>query len=98
VPSIAVLRGTILGVTEFTTYFLPALAIPPGKPTPPVPEKLCGLPMDAQFDAVLYLGDPTAITMSRMSGTRCADAEYIQMRLQLLALMPARSRRFNEIA
>ena len=89
VPSIAVLRGTTLGVTEFTTYFLPASAIQPGKPMPPVPEKLKGLHMENQFDAVLYLGDPAAITMSRMSATRCADAAFMQMRLQRLALMPA---------
>jgi hypothetical protein len=89
VPTIALLRGTTLGLTEFTTYFLPAAAIPPGKPRPPVPEKLQGLRMEDQFDAVLYLGDPAAITMSRMSATRCADASYMQMRLQRLALMPA---------
>jgi hypothetical protein len=89
VPSIAMLRGTVLGATEFATFFLPAMAPQPGKPMPPVPEKLRGLRMEDQFDAVLYLGDPAAITMSQMSPARCTDAAYMQMRLQRLALMPA---------
>ena len=44
--------------------------------------------MQEQFDAWLYLGDPSTITMSRLSGELCADEDYIAMRLGRIALMP----------
>jgi hypothetical protein len=40
------------------------------------------------FDAVLYLGPPSEITMARMAPTRCRDSRYVEMRLRRLALLP----------
>jgi erythromycin esterase-like protein len=41
-----------------------------------------------QFDAVLYLGPPTGITISRISPVLCADAAYMEMRFRRMALVP----------
>lgn len=43
--------------------------------------------MEEQFDAVLYLGPVSSITMSEVSAALCADAEYTKMRLARLALL-----------
>lgn len=37
------------------------------------------------FDAVLYLGFPSAMTVSRLRPSLCSDAAYIQMRRQRMA-------------
>lgn len=79
VPSIAILGDTVLGAAAFTSYF------PFG---PKIPERWRGLPMRDQFDAVLYLGDPSAIAMSVVPAARCADSSYVAMRLRRLALVP----------
>jgi len=44
--------------------------------------------MQDQFDAVLYLGPPSKMTMSHLSPALCADPEYLRMRLRRLALVP----------
>jgi len=45
--------------------------------------------MQDQFDAVLYLGPPSSITIRRseIAPSLCADAAYMKMRLSRLALM-----------
>jgi hypothetical protein len=40
------------------------------------------------FDAVLYLGPPSEITMAQMAPGRCRDSRYVEMRLRRLALLP----------
>jgi hypothetical protein len=42
--------------------------------------------MEEQFDAILYLGPPSAITISPLSPALCADAEYMKMRLARIAM------------
>jgi hypothetical protein len=44
--------------------------------------------MEEQFDAVLYLGPPSSITMSEISAAQCADVNYRKMRVARLALGP----------
>jgi hypothetical protein len=44
-----------------------------------------------QFDALLYLGPPSAMTQARLSDAQCRDRSYLQMRLGRLALLPAPS-------
>ena len=44
--------------------------------------------MQDLFDAVLYLGPPSAMTMSRLSPRLCSDRGYMEMRLGRLALLP----------
>jgi len=60
------------------------------KPFMPPPKK--GEParraarMDEEFDAVLYLGPVSAITLAPLSPTRCADVAFMEMRLARMAL------------
>jgi hypothetical protein len=42
--------------------------------------------MQEQFDAILYMGTPASITQNKLSPALCADAEYMQMRLQRMSL------------
>jgi hypothetical protein len=44
--------------------------------------------MEDQFDAVLYLGPPSKMTMSQLPSSLCTDPEYMKMRLGRLALVP----------
>ena len=41
-----------------------------------------------QFDAVLYLGPPGEMTLSKLSPALCDDHTYLEMRLARLALIP----------
>jgi hypothetical protein len=90
VPSIAMLPGTVLGAANVTAYFAPVTMAREGKPASPGPAvRQQPLPsMQDQFDAILYIGDPSTITMSRLSPERCADMAYMEMRRRRIALMP----------
>jgi hypothetical protein len=72
VPSLTILRGTRLGTVNFMAF--------------------AGLKsskrMEDQYDAVLYLGPVSSITMAEISPSLCADAAYMKMRLGRLALLP----------
>jgi hypothetical protein len=70
IPSLALLRGTVLGA---------ALWDSDARKRP--------VRIEDQFDALLYLGPPTSMTMSRLAPALCADPEYMQMRLGRLALL-----------
>ena len=47
------------------------------------------VPLSDQFDAILYLGPPGAMTMSQLTPETCADAGYVSMRASRLSLLPA---------
>jgi hypothetical protein len=75
-PSIALLRGTKLGEAPLGPYY-----------------ELSGgewesMRMESQFDAILYLGLPSTITLSVPSKSRCSDPTYLKMRLGRMALVP----------
>lgn len=74
VPSLTRVRGTRLGTLSFY-YFSGLETNPPTK-------------MQEQYDAVLYLGPISSITMSQLSPLLCSDAEYSKMRLTRMALWP----------
>jgi hypothetical protein len=44
--------------------------------------------MEDQFDAILYLGPPSSMTVSRLPPTLCSDQAYMEMRLRRLSLVP----------
>jgi hypothetical protein len=44
--------------------------------------------LEDQFDAILYLGPPSSMTMSKLSLALCSDRAYMEMRLRRLALIP----------
>ena len=45
--------------------------------------------MEEQFDAILYLGPPSSMTMSKLSPALCSDRSYMEMRLRRLNLLPS---------
>ena len=74
-PALALVSGTALGAAPLRVF----RSIPQGEETP----------MQEQFDAILYLGPPSSITVRRgeIEPALCADAEYIKMRFSRMALM-----------
>lgn len=44
--------------------------------------------MEEQFDALLYLGPPSAMTIIQLSPPLCSDPAYMEMRLSRLSLVP----------
>ena len=85
-PSLAVLRDTMLGTMDFR-FFNPTeiarYSFRNGKPdfSNPIPrEQWSVMPMQDQFDAVLYLGPVSSLTIAPLSPALCRDAAYIAMR------------------
>jgi hypothetical protein len=74
-PSLAFLTGTTLGQAGLSFY----TEAPRGDDTR----------MEDQFDAMLYLGPPSSITVRRseIAPELCSDADYLKMRLSRMALM-----------
>ncbi len=72
IPSLTLLKGTRLGTVSFTTYS----------------GLQSGRVMEDQYDAVLYLGPVSRITVAQLSPALCSDAAYMSMRLSRLALSP----------
>jgi hypothetical protein len=89
-PSLALLRGTVLGATDFAFYYpgMPRFAIRNGRPEPIARAEWRTWPMEEQFDAVLYVGSRSAITYARLPPSLCADAGYMKMRLSRMSLVP----------
>jgi hypothetical protein len=76
VPSVAHLRGTILGRTNIAEYFGPS-----GKEIPPQ----WRAPLEDQFDAVLYLGPLATLPLARPQPWRCSEPAMAE-RLRRLRL------------
>ena len=83
-PSIALTRGALLGREDFASYSrsaLPRIRIRNGQPdfsSPLTPAEYAKLPMEDQFNAVLYLGP--VLTVAPMPLDACGDADYMKMR------------------
>jgi hypothetical protein len=83
VPSLTMLRGTTLGAADFTEYYpfqTERGEIRGGQYVPIAREQWRPLPMEQQFDAVLYLGPPETLTKSRVTAAQCRDRAYREMR------------------
>jgi hypothetical protein len=65
VPSLTMIRGTVLEGAPFHSLPYPATTIEAG---------------EGRFDALLYFGHPLTITYARFAKERCEDVEYIRMR------------------
>jgi hypothetical protein len=77
VPSLAILRGTLLGLKEYGFYY----------PIPPVRADFWrAMKLEGQFDAILYLGPVR--TFSELPASLCADSRYMAMRTARMALGP----------
>lgn len=95
VPSLAMLRGTTLGAADYTFYWPfkgPRVTVQDGKRTPVPPDQWRTLRMEDQFDALLYLGRPSELTIARVPRSLCADAEYMKMRLGRLTMLGMQDR------
>ena len=83
-PTLTLVRGTVLGSTDFEFFYaaqFPRATVKDGKIAPLAREEWRTLPMSDQFDAVLHLGAPSAMTTAEIPASLCADAEYMKMRL-----------------
>ena len=83
-PSLTLVRGTVLGAADFEFFYglpMPRMAVNEGQVSPLPREEWRTLRMEDQFDAVLYLGPPAAMTTAELPASLCADAEYMKMRL-----------------
>jgi hypothetical protein len=74
-PALAFTAGTTLGAAPFAFYRTQGVGD--------------GIRMEEQFDAVLYLGPPSSITVRRgeIDPALCADPDYMKMRTSRLTLM-----------
>jgi hypothetical protein len=87
VPSLAPLRGTTLGARDFGLYSLglgdgSRFAVK-GDQLVPVPrEEWKMMPIEDQFDALLYLGSPASMTTVSVPAALCADADFVRRRLE----------------
>jgi hypothetical protein len=89
-PSLAILRGTILGAADVAAYnpsVTSRFAIRDGNLAPIPRDEWRTMRMEDQFDALLYLGPPSTITFGPPSTELCADRAYIEMRLARMALV-----------
>jgi hypothetical protein len=86
-PSLALIRGTSLGLASSLTYFprsLPVIRGRGGIQETLQPDLAAVPPMQEVVDAILYLGPPSSITQSRLSRELCADPSYVKMRVERL--------------
>jgi hypothetical protein len=77
VPSVAMIRDTPIGAKPFSWFYG---ATPPGVHWP--------MELDRHFDAILYLGPPSTMTISRMPPDYCRDEAALRERKRRLAFMP----------
>lgn len=75
VPSLVMVKGTNIGAQPYAAFY-------------PIPAAAGWnlLRMEQQFDAVLYLGGPAALSMNPLPKSLCDDRTYMKMRLGRLAL------------
>jgi len=91
IPSLAMLPGTVLGAADFTAYYpyqTPRFDIRAGNGAQVPRNQWRSLKMQDQFDAVLYLGSRSTITVPprQLSPELCADPEFLPKRLTRVAL------------
>jgi hypothetical protein len=84
---------------DFASFFTSdgRLAFRDGKVVPVPKEQWRVLPIEEQFDAVLYLGPPSAMTIAPLALSRCSDERYMQMRLARLELAPGGEVQANQL-
>jgi hypothetical protein len=89
VPSLALLKNTDLGTSDFIRYFPyqgERRAVRNGKSFVIPREQWRSLQMQDQFDALLYLGPETSFKDWVIPQEKCADRAYLEMRLARMAM------------
>ena len=89
-PSVAIIRGTMLGAADASHYLASMggrrLAVKNGKTVNVPKDEWRQLPAEDQLDAVLYLGKSAGETRALLPPKLCADADYMKIRLARMAL------------
>jgi hypothetical protein len=89
VPSLALLRGTTLGASDFAVYD-PGLgdgsrfSVKAGQLIRLPREQWKVMRMEDQFDALLYLGPPAAMTTTQVPASLCNNADFVTRRIDRL--------------
>jgi hypothetical protein len=106
VPSVALIRGTVLGAADFTEFYtapVPRVRVKEGQPdfNAQVPrEEWKSLRAEDQFDAVMYMGPKSSITYSKPAPSLCADPAQVRIRLArigLAGLPPREAERIEQL-
>lgn len=89
VPSLALLRGTALGASDFAVYERglgdgTRFGVRDGQLAPIPREEWKVMRMEEQFDAFLYLGPPGSMTTTSVPRGLCADADFVKRRIDRL--------------
>lgn len=71
-PALAMLQGTTIGAAPYEAFFGPA---------PPTDFFRANPRIEDHYDAVIWLGPPSSRTMSPILYPRCADPDYVAMRI-----------------
>jgi len=79
-PVLALLKGTLVGAAPYEFLF---------GPPPPVDYFRNNPRIEDHYDAVLYLGPASSMTISRLPHPRCSDPAYVQMRVGRMLLTGA---------
>jgi len=87
-PSLAILRGTVLGAADAAVFVpAPARFTFRGETRVEVPrDQWRPLRAEDQLDAVLYLGPRSALKQVPLSAGICSDPPYIEERLRRIAV------------
>jgi hypothetical protein len=90
VPSLALVRGTVMGVADFTTFVGAdgdRFAVRGADDFVKIPrDQHKPMRMEDQVDAILWMGVTRPPTPALLSKGTCADPEYLPMRLRRIAL------------
>lgn len=86
-PSLAQVRGTVLGAADFVEFFwdAPRAEFVDGKPMLVPRERWRPLRAEEQFDAVLVLGKPAPDDAMPLPASICTEPGYLEARLRRLA-------------
>jgi hypothetical protein len=89
VPSLALLRGTTLGASDFAVYDRglgdgSRFGVKAGQLVRIPREEWKVVRMEDQFDAFLYLGPPAAMTTTSVPASLCKDADFVKRRIDRL--------------
>jgi hypothetical protein len=90
VPSLATLRGTTLGARDFGLYNRglgdgTRFSVKGGQLIPVPRAEWKTMRMEDQFDALLYLGPPSSMTIASIPAVLCEDADFVKRRVDRLS-------------
>jgi len=92
-PRLALTRGTLLGSADFVSYFKnppDRRTIKDGALASVERDQWRRMPLEQEFDAILYLGPPPSLTSRGLSPDLCGDAGYLRMRESRFTIVNAK--------